>query len=88
MEEVDPDRFGEQIGKISTEDNNSLRTLWEAMNVRNPVRTESWIKWLTGDGPPPATTPQKPVVEGPQTNIELEMPQLSDALDTLDGANE
>ena len=88
MEEVDPDRFGKQIEKISAEDNNSLESLWEVMKIRNPSKTDSWLKWLGGDGPPPATTPQKPVIEGPQTNIEVEMPQLSDALDTLDGSNE
>ncbi len=88
MEEVDPDRFGKQIEKISAEDNNSLESLWKVMKIRNPSKTESWLKWLGGDGPPPATTPQKPVIEGPQTNIEVEMPQLSDALDTLDGTNE
>ena len=58
------------------------------MNVRNSNRSESWIKWLDGKGKPPATTPKTVVVEGPQTNIEVELPELDDALNTLDESYE
>ena len=87
MEEVDPDSFGKQISRIDAEDKSALEYLWKILENRNAGRPQAWVKWLAGEGEVPATTPQKPVEPGPQTNIEVDLPQLSDALDTLDGGN-
>ena len=87
MEEVDPDSFGQQISRIDAEDKSALEYLWKILEIRNAGRPQAWMKWLSGEGEVPATTPPKPVERGPQTNIEVDLPQLSDALDTLDGGN-
>ncbi len=87
MEEVDPDSFGQQISRIDAEDKSALNHLWEVLEIRNAGRSQAWIKWIAGEGEVPSITPQKPLERGPQTNIEVDLPQLSDALDTLDGEN-
>jgi len=87
MEEVDPDSFGQQISRIDAEDKSALNYLWEVLEIRNAGRSQAWIKWMAGEGEVPSITAQKPLERGPQTNIEVDLPQLSDALETLDGEN-
>ena len=84
MEEVDPDNFGLQISRINDADKQALDDFWKIMEIRNVGRSQAWISWLAGEGEVPAVTPPPQEEVGPQTNIELEIPDLDSALGTID----
>ena len=79
MDEVDADRFASTIRSL---DGLDIDGLWAPMKIKNEERVNQWQNWLSGDGEQP-TTPE-PVEIHVSDMTEGELPDLSDALDTLD----
>jgi len=79
MDEVDADRFASTIRSLEGLD---IDGLWAPMKIKNEERVNQWQNWLSGDGEQP-TTPE-PVEIHVSDMTEGELPDLSDALDTLD----
>ena len=79
MDEVDADRFASTIRSLEGLD---IDGLWAPMKIKNEERVNQWQNWLSGDGEQP-TTPE-PAEIHVSDMTEGELPDLSDALDTLD----
>ena len=79
MDEVDADRFASTIRSL---DGLDIDGLWAPMKIKNEERVNQWQNWLSGDGEQP-TSPE-PVEIHVSDMTEGELPDLSDALDTLD----
>ena len=79
MDEVNADRFAITIRSLEHLD---ISGLWAPMKVRDEERTVQWQQWLEGKAEQP-TTPEIPQVHVSDMT-EGELPDLSDALDTLD----
>ena len=79
MDEVNADRFAITIRSLEHLD---ISGLWAPMKVRDEERAVQWQQWLEGKAEQP-TTPEIPQVHVSDMT-EGELPDLSDALDTLD----
>lgn len=79
MDEVDADRFARTVRSL---EHLNIDGLWAPMKIRNEARAEQWQLWLDGKAEQPETPDE------PETHIsdmtEGELPDLSEALDTLD----
>ena len=79
MDEVDADRFAITVRSL---EHLNLEGLWSPMKIRNEERATQWQMWLAGEADQP-TTPE-PTHVHVSDMTEGELPDLSDALDTLD----
>ncbi|MBT4066027.1 MAG: hypothetical protein HOE76_02255 [Euryarchaeota archaeon] len=79
MDEVDADRFARTIRSL---EHLNIDGLWAPMKIRNQERAEQWQLWLEGKAEQPETPPAPEIHISNMT--EGELPELSDALDTLD----
>lgn len=79
MEEVDHDRFASTLIALKDLD---LDNLWAPMLIRNEERTQEWKDWLYKNEDQPVAREQPTIHISDKT--ETEIPDLADALDTLD----
>ena len=79
MDEVDADRFAITVRSL---EHLNLEGLWSPMKIRNEERATQWQMWLAGEAEQPSTPESVHVHVSDMT--EGELPDLSDALDTLD----
>lgn len=79
MDEVDADRFAITVRSL---EHLNLEGLWSPMKIRNEERATQWQMWLAGEVEQPSTPESVHVHVSDMT--EGELPDLSDALDTLD----
>lgn len=79
MDEVDADRFAITVRSL---EHLNLEGLWSPMKIRNEERATQWQMWLAGKAEQPSTPESVHVHVSDMT--EGELPDLSDALDTLD----
>ncbi|MAH90715.1 MAG: hypothetical protein CMA11_03000 [Euryarchaeota archaeon] len=79
MDEVDADRFAITVRSL---EHLNLEGLWNPMKIRNEERATQWQMWLAGEAEQPSTPESVHVHVSDMT--EGELPDLSDALDTLD----
>ena len=79
MDEVNADRFATTIRSLEHLD---ISGLWAPMKVRDEARTTQWQEWIAGNAKQP-TTPE-PAQVHVSDMTEGELPNLSEALDTLD----
>ena len=79
MDEVDADRFAITVRSL---EHLNLEGLWSPMKIRNEERATQWQMWLAGEVEQPSTPESIHVHVSDMT--EGELPDLSDALDTLD----
>ena len=79
MDEVDADRFAITVRSL---EHLNLEGLWSPMKIRNEERATQWQMWLAGEAEQPSTPESIHVHVSDMT--EGELPDLSDALDTLD----
>ena len=81
MEEVSPERFSERISDLITY-KCDIDPLWALMNARKEGSQNPWIQWLSGEG----EIPMRKRPERHVSNMEEpgELPDLNDALETLD----
>ena len=84
LEDVDPSAFSRLLHRLQGSSDTALDRLWTVMEVRSQENVESWKRHLDG-GPAPAVTVQQEVTVRFPSNIEVELPELSDALSVLDG---
>ena len=79
MDEVDTDRFAITLTSLKELD---LELMWAPFEVKDEKRANAWKDWLAGEGEQPAK------IEPPKIHIsdmsEPEIPELDDALATLD----
>jgi hypothetical protein len=81
MEEVSSEHFSGRISDLQ-EKGCSLESLWENLQLRRPERAEIWMQWLSSGGELPEVAVSKlhkSTMEAP-----TELPELGDALETLD----
>jgi hypothetical protein len=81
MEEVSSSHFAGRITDLQ-EKGCSLESLWENFGLRRPDRAKVWIDWLSNGGEvPEVVLPEryKSTMQAPD-----ELPNLGDALETLD----
>lgn len=79
MDEVDADRFARTVRSL---EHLNIDGLWAPMKIRNEARAEQWQLWLDGKAEQPET-PDEPEIHISDMT-EGELPDLSEALDTLD----
>lgn len=79
MDEVDAERFAITVRSL---EHLNLEGLWGPMKIRNEERATQWQMWLAGKAEQPSTPESVHVHVSDMT--EGELPDLSDALDTLD----
>ncbi len=85
LEEVDPTSFSKYLHRLEKSSSDALNRLFTVLEIRKPETAAAWKTHLTDGTPPPAVTPppdeRKPVI----SNMEMELPDLGDALSILDG---
>lgn len=85
LEEVDPTSFSRCLIRLSDESIEALDRLFEVLKIRKPEAAEKWRLHIDEGAPPPATTPIKSESRPLPSNLEIELPKLTDALHILDG---
>ena len=85
LEEVDPTSFSKYLHRLEKSSSDALNRLFTVLEIRKPETAIAWKTHLADGTPPPAVTPppdeRKPVI----SNMEMELPDLGDALSILDG---
>jgi hypothetical protein len=85
LEEVDPTSFSKHLHRLAEISSDALNRLFTVLEIRKPELAVAWKTHLTDGTPPPSVTPppeeRKPVI----SNMEIELPDLGDALSVLDG---
>ena len=84
LEEVDPTSFSRYLNRLRSESKEALDRLFEILKIRKPDVCEKWRQHLEEDAPPPAETPEKVESKPSISNLEIELPELVDALSILD----
>ena len=84
LEEVDPSSFSRYLNRLRSESKEALDRLFEILKIRKPDVCEKWRQHLEEDAPPPAETPQNVESKPSTSNLEIELPELVDALSILD----
>ncbi len=79
MDEVDADRFGKTLRSLEDLD---IEGLWGPMRIKNEERVIQWQQWIVGEAEQPIT-PERPEIHVSDMT-EGELPELDDALETLD----
>ena len=84
LEEVDPTSFSRYLNRLRSESKEALDRLFEILKIRKPDVCEKWRQHLEEDTPPPAETPENVESKPSTSNLEIELPELVDALSILD----
>ena len=79
MDEVDADRFAATPRSLEGLD---IEGLWGPMRVKDEDRVTQWQQWLVGKADQPITAESPEILVSDMT--EGELPELDDALETLD----
>ncbi len=84
LEEVDPTSFSRYLNRLRSESKEALDRLFEILKIRKPDVCEKWRQHLEEGAPPPAETPENVESKPSTSNLEIELPELVDALSILD----
>ena len=81
MSDISTQKFGSRITDLHGY-GCDMAPLWQLMEARSSGASRAWIDWLNGEGEMPESTPKRnhvSTMEAPEN-----LPELSDALETLD----